>query len=251
MGTTTGRLTSGFLILAVVWIAVYWLWEPRRSPAPISFATPPAAAPGHGAGGSGDAPGPSGSPKPVTPVTSVTSVPAPPAPAVSPKPSEGGTPSVSGAQADGTRSTPSQAPEAGVIPPEFRYHTLAKDDTFPSLAKKYFGSEKFANAIARANPVMDPRRLRPGRVVKIPVDPTNIQGKPAPGAATGGEEAAPRVTEYVVQSGDTLSGIAQELLGDSSRADEIYRLNRDVMTSPDELRLGITLKIPQEPGRER
>ena len=51
--------------------------------------------------------------------------------------------------------------------------------------------------------------------------------------------------EYVVKYGDTLSGIAQKLLGSQSRYQEIYDANRDRMTSPDQLQIGKPLRIPR------
>ena len=40
---------------------------------------------------------------------------------------------------------------------------------------------------------------------------------------------------YVVQSGDTLSEIAQEQLGDANRWQEIFELNRALVSDPDEI----------------
>jgi nucleoid-associated protein YgaU len=40
---------------------------------------------------------------------------------------------------------------------------------------------------------------------------------------------------YTVQSGDTLSGIAQRELGAASRWPEILERNRDVMSNPDRI----------------
>lgn len=59
-----------------------------------------------------------------------------------------------------------------------------------------------------------------------------------------GKESPEKALTYVVQSGDTLSGIAHRTLGRSSRFLDIYEANRDVLNSPDDLRPGLTLKIP-------
>jgi nucleoid-associated protein YgaU len=40
---------------------------------------------------------------------------------------------------------------------------------------------------------------------------------------------------YTVQSGDTLSGIAQQQLGDASRWPEIFERNREVLSNPDRI----------------
>jgi peptidoglycan hydrolase-like protein with peptidoglycan-binding domain len=48
---------------------------------------------------------------------------------------------------------------------------------------------------------------------------------------------------YVVQSGDTLSEIAQEQLGDASRWREIFELNRALISDPDEIFPGQVLVL--------
>jgi nucleoid-associated protein YgaU len=49
---------------------------------------------------------------------------------------------------------------------------------------------------------------------------------------------------YTVQSGDTLSGIAKRLLGDSNQYMEIFNANRDQLSDPDRIQPGQVLKIP-------
>ena len=65
--------------------------------------------------------------------------------------------------------------------------------------------------------------------------------------ATGtGTASTPDITAhtYVVRSGDTLSKIAQELLGDSGAFMDIFNANRDQLTDPNAIRPGQVLKIP-------
>ena len=49
---------------------------------------------------------------------------------------------------------------------------------------------------------------------------------------------------YTVKSGDTLSGIAAEQLGDADRWPEIFALNRDVIEDPDKIFPGQVLTLP-------
>lgn len=51
--------------------------------------------------------------------------------------------------------------------------------------------------------------------------------------------------EYVVKYGDTLSGIAQKMLGAQSRYQEIFEANRDRIASPDKLDVGKPIRIPR------
>jgi nucleoid-associated protein YgaU len=61
--------------------------------------------------------------------------------------------------------------------------------------------------------------------------------------ATGGSTATVQST-YTVKSGDTLSRIAKELLGDAAAYREIFDANRDQLSDPDKIRPGQVLKIP-------
>ena len=49
---------------------------------------------------------------------------------------------------------------------------------------------------------------------------------------------------YTVQSGDTLSKIAKEYYGDDSQYQRIFEANRDQLSSPNDIQVGQTLKIP-------
>lgn len=54
----------------------------------------------------------------------------------------------------------------------------------------------------------------------------------------------PAVTSYTIVKGDSLWKIAKKLLGDGSRWQEIYNLNRDKINNPNLIYPGQTLTIP-------
>lgn len=60
---------------------------------------------------------------------------------------------------------------------------------------------------------------------------------------------SPHFVEYEVKRGDTLSSIAKEQMGKSSAYMEIFEANRDQMGNPNDLRIGMVLKIPSPPNR--
>ena len=73
-----------------------------------------------------------------------------------------------------------------------------------------------------------------------------------PGAEAGGEAPAPapspeiaqaakELKEYTVKAGQTLSDIAEELLGDRKRWKALYDANKDRLPSPDRIREGMKL----------
>ena len=70
-------------------------------------------------------------------------------------------------------------------------------------------------------------------------------GEGAPAAPAGGDAPAPAgggTTSYTIQPGDTLSGIAQQFLGDAGRYPEIAQLNN--IPNPDLINAGATIQIP-------
>ncbi|HBN08912.1 MAG TPA: hypothetical protein DD435_09775 [Cyanobacteria bacterium UBA8530] len=55
---------------------------------------------------------------------------------------------------------------------------------------------------------------------------------------------SPPAATYTVVSNDTLSGIAQKTLGNGNRWPEIFALNRDKISNPDQIFAGQVLKLP-------
>ena len=63
---------------------------------------------------------------------------------------------------------------------------------------------------------------------------------PQPAAAA----ASPAPRTRVVQAGDTLSKIAQEVYGHANQYNKIFEANRDKLESPDKIKVGQELVIP-------
>ena len=55
---------------------------------------------------------------------------------------------------------------------------------------------------------------------------------------------APKEVTYTVQSGDTLSKIAKQHLGDANAYMKIFDVNKDQLSDPDKIKPGQVLKIP-------
>lgn len=49
---------------------------------------------------------------------------------------------------------------------------------------------------------------------------------------------------HIITSGDTLSGLAKQYLGSVARSQELFEANRDILSSPDRLQLGMKIRIP-------
>lgn len=216
-----GKIAAGLLCLVIVWIIVFWLWTPAEGK--ISFAS---ADPGRSGQIDDNA-----LPRPALPP--VVTTPQSPAPLEKlPKP----------------RPSPA-TPSGGVIAPEFENYTVQPGETFASIAYKFFGSRGKADLIANANPLVDPTRIRAGRVIRIPRDPSNIQGKPTvqPPVPAPEVSTSPGGKSHTVVRGDTLTGISQKYYGTIRRVDLLLSANRNVLNKPEDLRPGQVLQIPAAP----
>lgn len=49
---------------------------------------------------------------------------------------------------------------------------------------------------------------------------------------------------YTVKSGDTLSGIAKQVYGDANQYNKIFEANKPMLSHPDKIYLGQSLRIP-------
>ncbi len=214
MSVASARVGAGFLALVVVWVGVYWMWEPSDVPR-LTFAA---------GDGEGEDDAAVVEPDPVAPVprASADPVPNPVRPADETD------------DAGGAETLPT--------PPAFQEYSVQSGDTFERISRRFYGTIRHADAIAAANPFVSPTGLRVGQVLRVPASPENVQGKPAEDERT--DLPAPEFMEYVVVRGDNLSTLAQRFYGSLRYADVIFNANRDSMDSIDDLRIGQTLRIP-------
>jgi nucleoid-associated protein YgaU len=70
-----------------------------------------------------------------------------------------------------------------------------------------------------------------------------VTGGPASGAPKAAQES-PSSKTYTVKSGDTLSAIAKEQLGNPSDYMKIFNLNKDQLKDPDMIKPGQVLRLP-------
>lgn len=144
----------------------------------------------------------------------------------------------------------------------------------------FYGDSRYTSFLMRNNPHITGGRLQPGQVVKIPPLPTpsnatrpglppSVAGTSTPGSTTSstpaqaapvpsGTATAPSGTpltasaqvaaetrNYQVREGDSFYAIARDVLGDATRWQEVFELNRDaVKGDPKRLRIGQTIRLP-------
>ncbi|HCT44711.1 MAG TPA: hypothetical protein DF699_05830 [Phycisphaerales bacterium] len=223
MDERSSRIFIGMSLLVLVWIGVYWMWQPThdQQPPKITFEQPQ-----H---------------------TEST-------PAAIEQPAAGNAPTIIDqmniTQTDPVEPTPAPQPE--LIPPEFIEHIVRENETMQSIAKEHFGSGENWRTIARANPFVDPQKLKAGMSIRIPKDPNNIQGRVTgrdaePGVIESHTDSQAAVIEYVVRPGDSLSRISQRIYGSSRHARFIFDSNRDKLKSMDDISIGQLLRLPPIP----
>jgi nucleoid-associated protein YgaU len=159
---------------------------------------------------------------------------------------------------------------------EMRFHDVKKGDALFRLAQKYYGNGSYYKELARYNSSKVPNEASLREGVRLEIPPKDVllgeAVMPPPGTvrpvkeSTGGrpkgEKAVPpdqqvakadkakadpkkaSVGTYKIVRGDDLSTIAKRLLGDSRRAMELYKLNKDVLEDEHTLIAGTVIKVP-------
>jgi nucleoid-associated protein YgaU len=102
--------------------------------------------------------------------------------------------------------------------------------------------ESTAVVEAEKSDVLPPTLAKSFPAIESPVSARWGVSMDAPLSVSGGGRGRPRVHKIV--DGDTLPGLAARYLGNAARANEFFEANRDLLSSPDALPIGIELKIP-------
>ena len=146
------------------------------------------------------------------------------------------------------RSAPTPTSTARPAATAVETHRVQPGDTFASLAKDYYGDEKYTQFLIDSNPeVPDPRRLRIGAVIKLPAPPPDLtRSASAPPGATSAPTGTSAARTYQVRPGDSFYGVARDVLGDAARWQELFELNKELVKGdPKRLRPGQVLVLPQ------
>lgn len=144
---------------------------------------------------------------------------------------------------------------------DVRFHDVRGGESLFAICKQYYGDTSLVQALAQFNRMSDPAQVRAGRRLMIPTAQT-LGGKAhaGPSHATPSKSSALRPTAvaantksgdqgkrttktYTVKQGDSLSAIAQRMLGDREKWRDLHRINRKVIDDPDNIRAGTVLKL--------
>lgn len=138
-----------------------------------------------------------------------------------------------------SRTLTLSAPHSGI-------YVVRKGDTLASISRRIYGNERMIHALERANPGLDPRRMRIGQKIRLPhhgsvgsVARYRASHRRVYASSTRGGRT------YVVRAGEDLSGIARKFYHNPAMWKKIYDANRRVIgSSPNKLRAGERIVIP-------
>lgn len=130
-------------------------------------------------------------------------------------------------------------------------HIVAKNESLFAIAKRYYGDGGKWRRIAEANPgkVSESGGIREGVTLVIPGAEAPAGESPRSSPERNGpveRVIASAASQYTVKKNDSLSEIAQRLLGSSKRMGEIVAANRGRINDPDDIRVGMVLTIPSK-----
>lgn len=156
-----------------------------------------------------------------------------------------------------------------VATPGQKVHTVVEGDTLIFIAGQNYLDENLWPAIKLANPGIDENKLKVGQKLIIPseseakrllarggsnastpkkpaVEPPARSGSDPTSGSTAGRGSSGGDLTYTVESGDSLIKIARKVLGDEKRWPEIFELNKDKLASPDQIQVGMKLRMPKK-----
>jgi len=129
-------------------------------------------------------------------------------------------------------------------------HVVVQGETLRSICSAYYGDSGLAGAVAKWNSILNPDNIEPGVQIALPTRPSLISGSfslPAPNQIAKASEQHPTavlMATYTVRKGDTLSEIAQKLMGTMKKTQLLIEINVDVMPNPNRIRPGMVLRYP-------
>jgi nucleoid-associated protein YgaU len=159
------------------------------------------------------------------------------------------------------------------------FYTVRPGDTLIRIARKVYGpdcGDEYARIYqANQDVLVDESSVYVGQKLRIPpltsgtsfprpetpaqassqvqeMDLEQLRRHFGSGARRSSSDAL-RPRRYVVRPGDTLIRIARRMLDDGSRSAvrRLFEANQDVLDDPDQLRVGMTLRIPGRTGEDR
>lgn len=152
------------------------------------------------------------------------------------------------------RSQPPPSEQLEAAPTQVERYEVKRGDTLSGICAEYYGDAGLFPALQKANGLATPD-LELGQTISLPPRAALTSKDPVARLPQTSQTTPPKEitrTEpvrknrtYTVQKGDMLERIARRKLGDGRRANEIFEMNRDQLSSPDDIQPGMVLKLPE------
>jgi nucleoid-associated protein YgaU len=132
-----------------------------------------------------------------------------------------------------------------------RTYVVQPGESFWSIAKTVYGSAAYYPHLTRANPTINPARLKTGMKINLPDKDAVVTASASAVllATTPTTRPVDPGTHYQVRAGDSLQGISKKLYGKADRWDKLYQLNKGAIGSnPSVLKQNMVLQLPEPPS---
>lgn len=140
-------------------------------------------------------------------------------------------------------------PVTPVGPTANEEYSVQSGDTLTSIAQKKYGDSKHVAVILKANPSLDPKRLKIGQKLILPPlnkpAPTGPLVAPAPPSDGGAVVTVGGQSTYTVKGGDSFWTISEKVYGNGKYVNLIKEANPKVDSGS--LKVGQVLVIPPKP----
>ena len=129
-----------------------------------------------------------------------------------------------------------------INPKRTSIHVISTTDSLPSIAMRYYGSAdpEMIEGIRLANPILSQGGFREGIKLKIP--PAAVARQTPVDFLAHTPAGVEKI--YIVRPGDTLSKIAARKYGNGNKWRHIFNANKDKISKPSALRVGMKLRLP-------
>jgi nucleoid-associated protein YgaU len=129
-------------------------------------------------------------------------------------------------------------------------HIVVHGETLRSICQDFYGNSGLADDVALWNNLQNPNVIENGSQIALPTRATLIAGSMVFQSSTSTESpiqyqpAVVTMGTYTVIKGDTLSEIAQKIMGTTKKTQLLIDVNKDVMPDPNRIEPGMILQFP-------
>ena len=131
-----------------------------------------------------------------------------------------------------------------------RIHIVVQGETLRSICLDFYGDSGLAGGVATWNKLQNPNAIEKGLRIALPTRSSLIAGSIANNTQSTNQSSSQLETSttamgtYTVKEGDTLSEIAQKVMGTTKKTQLLIDVNKDVMPNPDRIMPGMILQFP-------